>query len=216
MQRGWVGDHDVLLAAVDRAGLPREEARRAGTPSVTWSAGGRSRSFQTWVTGVPLFVVDGKVALPSGAMSRPSSCSALNRRQRSGEAVPVVLDRANAHGLAGLAEMLAEDVDMFGGPCDHAGLKDFFDTYPQINWNVTSAYERQPGDAATVSFAYTRTWRDGANESRWLAVDAAEAITFDAQGRVSRIAYTRKPSEPREIPQRCPPEEDGRSKAGSQ
>ena len=50
-------------------------------------------------------------------------------------------------------------------------------------------------DPRTVEFAYTRTWLSAAGER--LAVDAAETITFDADGQVAKIAYTRAPSEPR-------------------
>jgi len=96
--------------------------------------------------------------------------------------------------VKGLGEMLASDVDMFGGPCDLAGLLDFFASFPEVHWEVTSEYTPVLGDADTVGFAYTRTWR-GPDGQR-LAADAAEEITFRG-GRVARIAYTRGPSEPR-------------------
>ena len=51
---------------------------------------------------------------------------------------------ANAHDLPGLAAQLAADVDMFGGPCDLAGLEAFFAGYPEIHWTVTSAYSQPP------------------------------------------------------------------------
>lgn len=92
--------------------------------------------------------------------------------------------------------MLAPDVDMFGGPCDRAGLADFFASYPEIRWRVTSEYATG-ADGRTVSFAYTRSWQ-GADGTR-LEVDAAEAITFDARGKVAKIAYTRAPSEARAV-----------------
>ena len=91
--------------------------------------------------------------------------------------------------------MLAPKCDMFGGACDLAGLEAFYATYPEVHWAVTSEYAPIEDDAHTVEFAYTRTWRAASGER--LAVDAAEAITFDADGQVARIAYTRAPTEPR-------------------
>ena len=104
---------------------------------------------------------------------------------------------ANAHDLRGLASMLSADVDMFGGPCDLAGLEEFYTSYPEIQWRVTSEYAPLADNPRTVEFAYTRSWRAASGER--LSVDAVETIAFDADGKVAKIAYTRAPTEPRAV-----------------
>ena len=106
------------------------------------------------------------------------------------------VDRANQHDLQGLADMLADDVDMFGGPCDIVGLTEFFAASPGIHWEV-SAKGYSLTEAQTVLFAYTRTWY-GPDGSR-LAVDAEETISFNTEGRVQKIAYTTSPGPPRRM-----------------
>ena len=88
---------------------------------------------------------------------------------------------------------------MFGGPCDLAGLQDFYAAYPEIQWELASRYRvlDEAADPRTVTFSYTRTWRGPAGER--LAVDAEESISFNGAGKVARIAYTKPPTEPRAV-----------------
>ena len=193
--RQWIGDVKVLTDAAEAAGLPSSDAAELLHNTSAFSdtlEAGLARSAELGTSGVPLFVVDGRATLP-GAVPATELLAAIRAASRSPlRLAQWYVERANAHDIAGLAEMLAVDVDMFGGPCDRSGLDDFFAMYPQVHWQVTSAYAVREDDPNTVVFEYTRTWMgpDGAR----LAVDAAEAITFDGAGHVSRIAYTLEPS----------------------
>merc|ERR1711907_435 len=135
-------------------------------------------------SGVPHFIIGGTLQVP-GAVSGSELLSHIESASQAPQCLcQWYVERANAHDIEGLAEMLAPNVDMFGGPCDHAGLVDFFALYPEVHWEVTSKYEPYESDPSTVAFTYTRTWRDSQNGT-CRAVDAAEQISFNQQGQVT-------------------------------
>ena len=197
-QKMWIGDLNVLLAAAQEAGLPVTDIKLLLADGSVHSAEleeGLRRSTVLGTSAVPLYIISDDVRLP-GALPVSELLSHIDSEARSPRSLcRWYVDRANAHDLDGLAEMLSPNVDMFGGPCDRAGLSDFFSLYPEIHWEVRTAYEYSEVDGNTVGFAYTRTWRDRQTDS-CLAVNAAEQISFNHQGQVVKIAYTVPPSGP--------------------
>ena len=199
-KRGWLGEPSVLLAAVDGASLPSAEAEAVIADQTAFSKeleAGLRRSAQLGAQGVPLFVVDESYRIPGAASTAQllgALVAAANTPRRLAQ---FYVDTANAHDLPALAQQLAEDVDMFGGPCDLEGLRGFFASYPSVHWKVTSEYKQLDGDDATIIFEYTRTWE--AEPGQRLASDAEEAMIFNAEGKVQRIYYTRRPSDPRAV-----------------
>ena len=200
-ERAWLGEPAVLLAAVDGTELPRVDAESIVADRMAYLKeleSGLERSAQLGVHGVPLFVIDESNAIPGAASSAQLLSALIAAASTPRRLAQHYVDTANTHDLPALAEQLATDVDMFGGPCDLSGLQEFFASYPSIHWEVTSDYRPLEGDNATVVFAYTRTW--AAELGQRLAVDAEEAIVFNAAGKVQRIYYTRQPSEARPVP----------------
>ena len=216
-ERGWLGDHGVLLGAVERTSAAADRAGADGTPVqsppleraeaaavladesayLDELERGLARSARLGAHGVPLFVIDAASALPGAVPAADLLRAVVAAADAPLRRAEWYVARANAHDVAGLAEMLRDNVDMFGGPCDHVGLDAFFASYPGIHWDVTTEYTALPHDDATIVFGYRRSW-EGADGKR-LVVDAEESITFDREGKISKIAYTRAPSEAREI-----------------
>ena len=80
-ERGWLGEHDVLLRAVSRVeGLDAEAARRVLGDATAYAReleAGLERAAELGVRGVPTFLVNGK-PLASGAVSAEALRSAIN------------------------------------------------------------------------------------------------------------------------------------------
>ena len=170
-----VGEPAVLLAAVDGTELPRADAESIVADRMAYLKeleSGLERSAQLGVHGVPLFVIDESNAIPGAASSAQLLGALIAAASTPRRLAQHYVDTANTHDLPALAEQLATDVDMFGGPCDLSGLQEFFASYPSIHWEVTSDYRPLEGGNATVVFAYTRTW--AAELGQRLAVDCGQ------------------------------------------
>jgi predicted DsbA family dithiol-disulfide isomerase len=222
-EQKWPGDAAVLKEAAERVGIKAGVVPSVldGDRTDYDNALAHARNIMNvnGASGVPLFLIQGHSVLKGAA-----SVSDLIRVIKHAADRPEILarhyvDLANAHDIEGLTAYLHPNVDMFGGPCDRQGLVDFFAGYPGIKWEIVppdacSASPRTcsngveasyrvddsaaPGER-TVTFSYKRSWDNATKENgtmngRWFVL-AEEAITFDGKGKVTKIEYTKQPSE---------------------